>query len=177
MPPLYRDWRLYLILFATVVLVILAYQVQTPAYVDIGALGDRAWLWASPLQADTGFNGDERLFAEGIDYRWTKRVSWLRLPDMAWQSPLRVTLRLRGWRPEGALVPWAEVRVNGVTVGHFQPTGQWQELQYELPEYPGQPGDLEVLVESQTFTPGGADRRLLGPVSYTHLTLPTIYSV
>lgn len=162
MPPLHRDWRLYLILFAAVVLVLLAYQVQTPAYVDIGALGDRAWLWASPLQADTGFNGDEHLAAEGLNYRWTKRVSWLRLPDMAWQSPLRVTLHLRGWRPQGAVIPWVEVRVNGVAAGRFQPTGEWQVVQYELAAYPGRPDDLEVLVESQTFNPGGADRRLLG---------------
>lgn len=162
MPPLYRDWRLYVLLLATLLLASLAYQVAWPAYVDIGTLGDRTFLWASPLQADLGFNGDEHLAEEGLDYRWTKRVSWLVLPDMAWNGPLRVTLHLRGWRPENAVRPLVEVRLNGAPAGRFQPSGDWEEVRYELGEYPGHSADLEVLVESSTFSPGGQDRRLLG---------------
>ena len=58
LPPLWRDWRFYAVILLALFLGALAYQVRLPAWIDIGALGDRAYLWASPLQSDVGFNGD-----------------------------------------------------------------------------------------------------------------------
>jgi hypothetical protein len=141
----------------------LAYQVRLPAWVDIGALGDRAYLWASPLQADIGFNGDEHLADEhGVDYRWTKRVSWVRFPDVAWNGPLRVMVRIRGWRPEHQTAPLVTVRVNGALAGQFRASGQWETPSFDLDEFPGHTTDLEISLECPPFNPGGDDKRILG---------------
>lgn len=162
MSTLWRDGRFYLLLGITLILISLAYQVRLPAWVDVGAFGDRAYLWASPLQSELGFNGDEHLIAEGYNYRWTKATSWVHLPDMAWHSPLRVKVRLRGWRPPRQNSPWVEVRVNGVTAGRFQTSGDLEVQTYEFETYPGSTPHLEVLLETRPFSPGGEDKRLLG---------------
>ncbi len=162
MPSLWRDWRLYLLVLLALLLISLACQLRLPAWVDVGALGDRAYLWASPLSADTGFNGDEFLAEEGLSYRWTKRASWVRFPDMAWNGPLRVSARVRGWRPERQALPQIDLRVNGLLAGRFEATGDWQILTAELDHYPGSTADLEVLLECPPFSAGGADRRVLG---------------
>lgn len=162
MPSLRRDHRFALLVLLAFLLFGMAYQVRLPAAVDVGALGDRAFLWASPLQVDSGFNGDEHLIGEGVDYRWTKRLSWVRFRDLAWNGPLSVSLRLRGWRPEGQTRPPVEVWVNGVLAARFQASGEWEEHTFRLDAYPGQPADIEVLVKSTTFNPAGEDIRSLG---------------
>ncbi len=163
MPSLWRDKRFYLLLLLSLLLIGLAYQVRLPAWVNIGSCGDRAYLWASPLGEERGFNGDEHLIAEGFNYRWTKRVSWVRFPDMGWNGPFQVTLRFRAWRPQGSPLPRTEIRVNGVTAERFTPTGQVETRRYTFSEYPGRPaGEIEVLVQTVPFTPAGKDRRLLG---------------
>jgi hypothetical protein len=162
LPDLWRDRRFGLLLLLTLLLLGMAYQVRLPTAVNVGAFGDRAFLWASPLQADSGFNGDEHLIAEGLDYRWTKHVSWVRFRDLGWNGPISVSLRLRGWRPEGQGPPWVEVWVNGVFGGRFQASGEWEERAFRFDEYPGRPADIEVLVETSPFNPGGEDKRFLG---------------
>jgi hypothetical protein len=169
LPPLWRDWRFYILVLATLLSVALAYQVRLPASVDIGALGDRAYLWASPLLKpdrsdleDTGFNGDEHLVAEKVDYRWTKRVSWVRLPDLGWNGPLRVTLRVRGWRPEGLPLPMVDVRVNGAPAGRFQASADWQVQSFTLTTSPGHSADVEVSLETTPWTDATQDKRVLG---------------
>ncbi len=169
MPPFWRDWRFYALLLATLLLVGIAYQVRLPAAVDVGAVGDRAYLWASPnltpdrsaLQ-ETGFNGDEYLAAEGVNYRWTKRVSWVRLPDLGWNGPLRVTLRARSWRPQGQALPAVTVRVNGAPAGSFQAGADWQVQSFTLTAYPGSSSDVEVSLETAPYIDPAGDRRLLG---------------
>ncbi len=171
MPTLHRDWRLLLLLLLPPLLVALAYQVRLPVAVDVGALGDRAYLWASPLtERRFGFNGDERLIEEGVSYRWTKWVSWLRFPDLGWDGPFLLSLRLRSGRPSpapGALpssvLPRVEVRTNGVLVGSFPAPNEWEVREFSINEFPGRPPDLQVSVEcTPTFSLGAEDPRILG---------------
>lgn len=162
MPPLWRDWRVYILVLLTLTLGALAYQVRMPAWVDIGAPGDRAYLWASPLQADLGFNGDEYLAEEGLNYRWTKRVSWVRFPDAAINGPQLLTLRVRGPRPERQTLPIVTVRANGALVGRFQAGPDWTVQRFELTLLPSATADLEVSLECPPFNPGGGDKRILG---------------
>ena len=168
MPAWWRDWRLYVLIATAILLTGAAYQVRLPAYVDIGALGDRAYLWASPLSADTGFNGDEYLAEEGLNYRWTKQASWVRFPDLAWNGPLRVNLHVRGARPSQMQVPSADpsgppvsVKVNGAPVGRFEASTEWAIYTFDLSEYPGHSPDLEVLLETPAFS-APEDKRTLG---------------
>jgi hypothetical protein len=140
----------------------LAYQFRFPIWVDVGTLGDRAYLWASRLGEELGFNGDEHLADEGYNYRWTKKTSWIRFPDVAWTGPLRVQVQLRGWRPPGQPLPPIEIRVNGVRAGSFVPSGSLESRTYEFETYPGQTADIEVLLEGKTFIPAGEDKRTLG---------------
>lgn len=162
MPPLWRDWRFYAVILLALLLGAVAYQVRLPAWVNVGTLGDRAYLWASPLQADLGFNGDEHLAAEGTNYRWTKRVSWVRFPAVDWNGPVRILVRVRGWRPENQALPVVTVRVNGAEAGRFQASGEWETRAFALDEFPGHTTDLEVSLECRPFNPGGADKRILG---------------
>lgn len=172
MPVLYRDWRLLLLFLLPPLLVALAYQVRLPVTVDVGALGDRAYLWASPLsERRFGFNGDERLVEEGISYRWTKWVSWIRLPDLGWDGPFLLSLRLRSGRPlpsapsafPGSAPPRVEVRANGVLVGSFPAPNEWEVREFSIDEFPGRPPDLQVSVEcTPTFSLGAEDPRTLG---------------
>ncbi|MGC8874388.1 MAG: hypothetical protein ACP5SI_08085, partial [Chloroflexia bacterium] len=147
-------WRPLILVLVFLGLGALAYGLHFPISIDVGALGDRAFLWASPLGADTGWNGDEHLAAERVSYRWSKRVSWLRLRDIAWSGPVTVTLRLRSIRPTGEPLPEVEVRVNGVTVGRFRPTGAWETRSFSLREIPDATTDLEVLVQTAPFVSG-----------------------
>ncbi|MGB9723999.1 MAG: ArnT family glycosyltransferase [Chloroflexia bacterium] len=172
MPILHRGWHLLLLLLLPPLLVALAYQVRLPVVVDVGALGDRAYLWASPLsERRFGFNGDERLIEEGVSYRWTKWVSWLRLPDLGWDGPFQVSLRLRSGRPTpsipgtipGSEPPRLEVRTNGVLVGTFPAPAEWEVREFPVSEFPGRPPDLQVSVEcTPTFSLGAEDPRTLG---------------
>ncbi len=169
---LHRDWRLLLLLLLPPLLVALAYQVRLPVEVDVGALGDRAYLWASPLsERRYGFNGDERLIEEGISYRWTKWVSWLRLPDLGWDGPFEIGLRLRSGRPSSEasgtfpprISPHVEVRANGVLVGSFAAPDKWEVKRFVVETFPGRPPDLQVSIEcTPTFSLGSEDPRTLG---------------
>jgi len=165
LPAWHRDWRLLLLILLSPLLVALAYQVRLPVTVDVGALGDRAYLWASPLsERRFGFNGDERLADEGISYRWTKWVSWLRLPDLGWDGPFLLSLRLRNGRPAPQTVaPRVEVRANGVLVGAFPAPAGWEVREFSLEEFPGRTPDLQVSVEcTPTSSLGAEDPRVLG---------------
>lgn len=161
MRPLSR-WRPLLYALVLIALGVPAYGVRSPISIDVGALGDRAFLWASPLGTDLGWNGDEHLAAEQVNYRWSKRVSWLRLPELGWSGPTTITFRLRAVRPAGEPLPEVEVRVNGATVGHFRPSGDWETRSFFLREIPGSTADLELLLQTSPFIPGGEDRRFLG---------------
>ncbi len=161
MPSFWKDWRFYLLLFLAVFLTAMGYQLQRPAEVDVGALGDRAYLQATPLQLDTGFNGDEHL-GNGVSYRWTKHSSTVRLPDLGWNGPAQLSIRARGWRPEGQAVPWVDVYCDGVLVGGFSPGADWRVENFTVERVIGSHPDLQVTLQTETFTPEGADKRILG---------------
>ncbi len=170
LPSLSRWWRPLLFALALLGLGALAYGARFPIFLDVGALGDRAFLWASPLGTDIGWNGDEHLAAEGVNYRWSKRVSWLRIPDLAWSGPITVSLRVRAPRPEGQSLPEVQVRLNGAAIGRFQASSDWEVRTFSVPECPGSSADLEVLFETTPFVPGREDPRWLGiQVDWVHL--------
>ncbi len=167
---MHRDWRLFLLILLTSLGISLAYQVRMPVEVDVGALGDRAYLWASPLgERRFGFNGDERLMEERISYRWTKWVSWINFPDLGWDGPFLLSLRLRSGRsastPDtfpGSAPPRVEVRANGVLVGSFPAPAEWEMREFPVGEFPGQPPNLQVSIECTPTFSLGKDPRTLG---------------
>ncbi len=95
---------------------------------------------------------------DGTTYRWTEDQAEIRLAASPAGQPGLLRVRLRGYRPNGAL-PTVRVSVNGQVVGTVTPQTTWQIAEFPLPNVGG---TVIVRLETPTFVPGYADQRQLG---------------
>ena len=78
--------------------------------------------------------------------------------------------------PSGAIIPNAKITAKSTTTGAERQTTSSSSGTYTIPNL--QPGRYSVNVEAQGFSAVQHMANVtVGSVSYTHLTLPTIYSV
>ncbi|MCL5256409.1 MAG: glycosyltransferase family 39 protein [Chloroflexi bacterium] len=163
------DWLLASMVIALVGLVVVAmsYQYKPEWLIDIGGIGDQAYV--------QGFNGDERV-AE-YSYRWTTGDSIVNLPGVADGAARLVSVRLSGWRPVGKKPPVVRIFEDGQQVASFQSSGTMQTYSFSIPGRSTPTGDIELRIESASFTPAG-DARSLGVMvdSITARPLGTAFS-
>ncbi|MCL5256407.1 MAG: glycosyltransferase family 39 protein [Chloroflexi bacterium] len=96
-------------------------------------------------------------------FRWTSGDSFVRFPGAPAATGYRLTLRMRGWRPEGLPAPVADILANGKPVASIVASGGWAVYSIELPAGTMSPSqNLVVEIKSDIFTPGFSDPRLLG---------------
>ena len=125
---------------------------QPQARLDVGDGLDLGYL--------RGFNLDER-DADGTTYRWTTDNAELRVAPPANPSAATLRLRLRGYRPIGAIQP-VRISVGGQTIGTVTPTTDWQTYDFPLAGTAATDGWLVVGLATPTFVLSYADQRQLG---------------
>ncbi len=107
-----------------------------------------------------GLNLDER-DADGTTYRWTTATADLRLAVPANPGAATLRLRLRGYRPVGAIPP-VRISVGGRAIGTTTPTTEWQTYDFPLTGTTATDGWLVVSLATPTFVLSYADQRELG---------------
>jgi 4-amino-4-deoxy-L-arabinose transferase-like glycosyltransferase len=134
-------------------------QIPVTHHIDVGRF-DAAYV--------RGFYDPERLdlpqaraYLHGSDgsARWTRAESYLLLPQAG--LPAEVTIRLRGWRADGAL-PDIAILVDGHEVYAGATTGEWQEVRIPLRRVSLKPEDVLVTVRSGVAPVSAGDPRLVG---------------
>ncbi len=144
-------------------------------YRDIRTLNPTAEAWAHldptpQAQLDVGdgldlgylrgLNLDER-DADGTTYRWTTDTADLRVAAPANPGAATVRLRLRGYRPNGAIQP-VRISVGGRSIGTATPTTDWQTYDFPVAGATATAGWLVVTLATPTFVLSYADQRRLG---------------
>jgi hypothetical protein len=144
---------------AGMALVTILCQIPVSHHIDVGRF-DAAYV--------RGFYDPERLdlpqaraYLHGSDgsARWTRAESYLLLPQAG--LPAEVTIRLRGWRADGAL-PDIAILVDGHEVYAGATTGEWQEVRIPLRRVSLKPEDVLVTVRSGVAPVSAGDPRLVG---------------
>ena len=107
-----------------------------------------------------GLNLDER-DADGTTYRWTTDTADLRVAAPANPGAATLRLRLRGYRPNGAIQP-VQISVGGRAIGTATPTTDWQTYDFPLTGATTTDGWLVVTLTTPTFVLSYADQRQLG---------------
>ncbi len=144
-------------------------------YRDIRVLNPTAEAWAHlnpapqarldvgdglDLGYQRGLNLDER-DADGTTYRWTTGTADLRVAAPANPGAATLHLRLRGYRPNGAIPP-VRISVGGRAIGTATPTTDWQTYDFPLSGATATDGWLVVSLATPTFVLSYADQRQLG---------------
>ena len=124
-----------------------AYQVALPATVDFGASLPAALV-------ARGLHGPEDGF------RWTSGHGIIDVPGPGPGRTVEVEAAVSAWRPRGTPAPRLRVGAEGVWV-EAQPAAP-TEVQLVTTTTSRWRGDVEVRLESETFSPGRSDPRLLG---------------
>ncbi|HET6313077.1 MAG TPA: hypothetical protein VFH60_04525, partial [Chloroflexia bacterium] len=91
-------------------------------------------------------------------FRWSREMSAVSLPALA--SSVTISITLDPARAAGQPLPVVRLRVGDRQVGELASQAGWQT--YATNTGPGLSPDVRLVVESGTFYPGVADRRLLG---------------
>ena len=145
-----RVWGFYLVLLLSLIVWVLAYQYKTTYSVDLGGLGDDAYV--------SGFHAKEH--NADLNYRWSDSVSSVRFPGVG-NQPIELTIDTIGFRPSGD-PPTITVKARGRAITlqtHKEPHSD----AFTLPAGDRWQGDLVLTVKSPTFTPPG-DPRALGVI-------------
>jgi hypothetical protein len=148
---------IYMLGAISVIMLFLAYQVETPFELDLGERGDEAYLH--------NFYATET--THDLSYRWSSDRSSIFLPGIGGYAPALLRLRLNGSRPDGLPPPVVSLRANGRELTSFTATDQFETYEFVVDrETMGISGDLEIQLDSQFFVPaevmGGDDLRRLG---------------
>ncbi len=95
-------------------------------------------------------------------YSWTSGHVSAEFPGLDRQVGWACTIRFRGPRPAGEPAPTLDVRVDGRPVAHVTAAPDYQDLGVLLPPQPNTTGVSILMDVTPTFTPGTADKRVLG---------------
>lgn len=147
---LLRDRGLRLVLATALVLVVSAYQV--PVQLELSLVSPRS----EPFLRH--FFAPQWTATEA--YRWTRNRSSLIVTGLGSGTPLRMTIRALGWRPDDVELPQVSVRLDGREIGVLHGERAWETYVVEIPAGRN-PEQLQLNLISPTFVPG-ADPRELG---------------
>lgn len=111
------------------------------------------------------------LYDTEADYRWTRAISGVVVPDPGPGLRVRVEADVVGWRPRGQKPPRLVLEAAG-TARHAQPSSAGETVSLETATSGWWDSDLEVVFRSETFAPGGQDPRLLGVRVYRVRLVP-----
>ena len=141
----------------------LGYQVRMPYEVRLGEAGDARYI--------EGFYEAE---SNPFDvYRWTAAKAAIRFPGVGYPPSLTLRLRMNGARPEGRRPPHVALKVNGQELAVVAAEGEMKIYEFRVPgEMVGWFGDMDLEIESETFSPTDADRRELGVMVDWVMTKP-----
>lgn len=99
----------------------------------------------------------------GLTFAWTRERAELHLPGLDRRSPWVVTVRVRGARPDPALLPELRLAVDDTVVSATQTTNAFVEVTADVPaSVENDRGVVLSLIVSSTFVPGPDDPRSLG---------------
>jgi len=139
-------------------LLALAYQVPVTHNVDVGGF-DSAYVQGF-YDPERALPGTQRPELDGSDgsARWTRERSFLIFPQAG--LPAQITLRLRGWRANGA-PPQVAVLLNGTReLGRFEAGADWHNYAFTIDSGLFKPSDVVIEIRSDTgqLTPGDPRR-------------------
>lgn len=135
--------------------ILLTYHLNRALTLDVGALGDSAFL-------ERGFYSDE--LDLGYRYRWSGADASIHFPAAGSATPESVSMRVQGARPPGFSTPVTmSLLLNGVPLvpSVVTATGELQTFSFSLPAGRVAGGPDTVGLTASTFRPSG-DPRLLG---------------
>jgi len=145
------------VVLAAAVAVAAGYQVQRPIEVSAG----------SPLLSRCFRN----FWGEEGGYRWSQAASTLVIPDPGPGLAARLELQVSGWRPRGEGTPYLNLTAGpaGLTA---RPAPGGETLSFDVVTGGWWSSDLELGIDSPTFSPGAQDRRALGMRIYGARLVP-----
>jgi hypothetical protein len=139
--------RLWVLLAASLVVWSFAYQYKTTYTVDVGGMGDDAFV--------QNFNAKEH--NGDLGYRWSRGSAAVLFSGLG-NEPVVVSITATGYRPSGD-APVAQIGVRGRTFA-FQTGAEARTASYVVPRGNIWDGDLKVDINTPTFTPSGDPREL-----------------
>ncbi len=108
----------------------------------------------------SGFHPLERNGRE--TFAWTSEHADVSLAGLDRRVPWACEVRFRGARPTEDVQPELVVAVDGVLVGRWRATNDFQDVRVDAAATPGKPGLVLSLTSSQMYDPGPSDPRRLG---------------
>jgi hypothetical protein len=97
--------------------------------------------------------------------RWTKNVSYVKIPISVGEVPLLLQLRMNGWRPIN-VPPSVSLVVNGHLLSKFSVERTWKTYTFTIPEEFLTAEPLVIEIHSETFVPSmcmnSSDSREIG---------------
>lgn len=121
-------------------------------------------LGSNDLSYIKGFHSTQS--KEDITYRWTKDVSYVKIPISEGDAPISLQLRINGWRPIN--VPPANISsvINGYLLTNFTAERTWKTYNFTVPKEFLTTEPLIIEIHSETFVPckymDSSDQRDLG---------------
>jgi Gpi18-like mannosyltransferase len=133
--------------------VTLGYQTRMAYELRLGEEGDDSYI--------EGFYDPE---SNPYDvYRWSGQKGLIRFPGIGIPRAVTLRLRMNGARPEGVPLPRIVLKVNGQKLSELTAEGQMKIYEFDVPaKMVGWSGDMELQIDSETFSPAGGDLRELG---------------
>lgn len=129
-----------------------------------GPVGEAGWTQRSRAAfVPAGFFRPELDAATGRSFSWSGQTTQIQFPALRRSRAHRVTLDVRGGRPEG--VPRAQLRVavDGRVCALAEVAGAPSQVVFEIPRA-DLTGATVTLEASPTYTPGSPDPRALGVI-------------
>jgi hypothetical protein len=138
------------LILLSLLLVTLAYQVDSSFSLDIGTRPEEAFL--------EGFHDAEK--ADALTFRWTTGESAIHIPGWG-MAPQRLDLTLAAPRPPGESQAHLRLEAGGRTLAETSVGPAMQRYSFFLPKDVLAQGDVDLVLYSDVFTPTG-DARVLG---------------
>lgn len=85
-------------------------------------------------------------------FRWTKNVSYVKVPIYECDAPIPIQLRMNGWRPTN-VPPAVSLVVNGHFLSNFSVGRTWKTYTFTIPEEFLTSEPLVIEIHSETFVP------------------------
>ena len=116
-------WQLLILLGASAIALLAAYQVERPIHVNIGGAHETPFV--------ENFHTKNVADDDATHYRWTHATSFVIFKGIGGGRERAGSLRLRSGRPPGVSQP-VTVLVNGVEVKRFTVGADWQTVSFDI---------------------------------------------